>query len=380
MASIRDILPMPKFSPSSSGAKSRTPPRRIFRVERAGFASAGFAAILNSVRRYFILGAVVLWVVGMVRGSSASAAEAGCLFVNANPGTAYGDRAFTNVLWGDGYPAVSVTFSSDVSIVFSPGDGGGQKQRFANNGIAPGNLNNDNPAFISVYTNTLRLNAMIADTGTVTTTYAFTSPMTLVDVIVCDVDDGDSVRVIPYGPGGAALSPSIFELVTAGDLSLTNNASGRPALEAATPPAWNNVSGVLTAAVAWNENRSYTILRVPDGIAVQAVAIEMTGNQPDADGPAGSGLGSHVYVCLWATPRAEVMEIADPAAASPAWRFPSLPGHVYRVATSTDLDTWSVATNLPGPSAPTGHIAWSDTTWTNPAESVRFYRYTRSTN
>jgi len=306
------------------------------------------------------------------------AAPAECLFVNANPGSSYGDRSFTNITWGDGYPTVSVTFVTDPSIVFT--NAGEPKQRFANNGLTPGSLDNDNPDFISVYTNNLRLNATIADTGTVITTYTFSSPMTLVDLLVCDVDDLDVVQITPYGPGGDPLPPSIFEVVEQGDLSLTNNAGGRPPLELATPPIWNETSGVLTSVVSWNENRTYTILRVPEGIAVKSIKLEFTGHRRDTDGPGGAGLGSHIYIALWATPRALRLQAASLQSGLPAIYVPTLPGLFYEISSSSNLVTWSFAGTQVGPAAPTGHVAWVDSSWPNVVQGPRFYRFGQYTN
>jgi len=305
----------------------------------------------------------------------AEAAPAESLRINANPGTQYGNRTFTNVVWGDGYPLVSVAFVTDASIVFSPDHGSGQKQRFANNSLTPGTLQNDNPDFISIYTNILRLNAMIADTGTVTTTYTFSAPMTLIDLIICDVDDNDMLQVSATGPGGIPLSPSIFQFIADGDLSMTNNAGGRPPLELATPPLWDPVSGVLTSVVSWNENRTFTILRVPEGTAVESIVLTFNGYRADNDGPDGSGLGAHIYVNLWATPRAPVMSAAMAEDFSAQWTIPTLPGLSYSVSASTNTTTWEVLGSFAGPTAPTGHVVWADTDFTNQTSVFRLYRY-----
>ena len=263
-------------------------------------------------------------------GPNARAADAGCLFLNANA-TLYGDRGFTNVVWGDGYPAVSAQFVTDTNIVFAAGDGGGPKQRMANNGLTPWTTESDNPAFLASYTNVLRLNAMIADTGTVTLTYTLAAPMTLVDLLVTDVDQDDRVQVALTAPGGAVLSPTNLQFIGEGDLSLTVNAGGRPPLELATPPAWTSVNGTLTSRVTWNENRSYTILRVPEGLAVETLTLSFTGARADTDGPAGAGLGSHVYVTLWATPRRPAISEMVADAGGIALRLPTLPALPYRV-------------------------------------------------
>lgn len=294
----------------------------------------------------------------LLAGTVVWAAPAGSLFVNANPGTAYGNRTFTSVVWGDGYPVVSLQFNTDTGVVFAAALGGGPAQRIANNGLTPGTLNNDHPDFISVYTNTLRLNALIADTGTVTAVYSFSFPMTLVDIILCDLDDDDRAVISATGAGGAIIAPSNFALVAEGDLSLTNNAGGRPPLELATPPTWNPATGELVAQVAWNENRSYTILRIPEGVAVETVTIAFTGAHADGDGPAGSGLGSHVYANLWATPRPE--HIAAAATNPLTWHIPTLPGLPHALETSADLATWTTLNTVTGPAAPAARVAWTN--------------------
>jgi len=278
------------------------------------------------------------------------AIEPECLFLNAN-GATYGNRAFTNVVWGAGYPTVSAQFSTSTNIVFSPADGGGQKQRMANNTLNPGLAESDNPDFISVYTNNLRLNAMIADTGTVSLTYTFSSAMTLIDLMLTDLDQDDVLTVSLSGSGGS-IAPSNLVFVDEGDLSLTINAGGRPPLELATPPMWNPATGQLAAQVTWNENRSYTILRVPEGIAVSNIVLTFTGANTDTDGPSGPALGSHVYVTLWATPRP--LLLAQPEIIEPNFRFtfPSLPGRVYRVRAGTDPNAWSTIQTVTGSAAP----------------------------
>jgi len=302
--------------------------------------------------------------------SALSAVPAGSLQINANPGTTYGNRAFTNVVWGGGYPLASLQFNTDTSVVFAAVHGGGPAQRIANNTIDPGTLNNDNPAFTGVYTNRLRLNALIADTGTVTATYTFSSPMTLIDFILCDFDDDDRAVISATGPGDAPIAPSNFIFLAEGDLSLTNNAGGRPALEPATPPAWNSTTGVLVAQVPWNENRSYTILRAPEGLAIKTFTIAFTGARADSDGPTNSGLGSHIYVNLWASPRPERIEATT---TSWIWRLPTLPGLAHTVETSTDLTTWTVVHTLTGAAAPVAHATWTNA-GTAPLEFLRFRR------
>ena len=71
---------------------------------------------------------------GLLAGTVTWAAPAGSLFINANPGTTYGNRTFTSVVWGDGYPLVSLQFNTDTGVVFSAMLGGGPAQRIANNG------------------------------------------------------------------------------------------------------------------------------------------------------------------------------------------------------------------------------------------------------
>lgn len=322
--------------------------------------------------------AVCSAVLSLMLAVSGAAAPAGCLYVNANPGSVYGDRTINSIVWGDGYPTVNVFFQTDTNIVYPPEHGGGQKQRFANNGLAPGSLNNDNPAFISIYTNTLRLNAMIADTGTVSTLYTFSEPMTLIDVIVCDLDSRDVVTVTAFDSNNVAMPASIFEVMGEGDLSLTNNAGGRPPLELATPPVWDAVSGVLTASVPWNENRTFTILRVPEGTSVGAIKLEFHGFETDTDGPGGSRLGSHIYAALWASPRSDAIATLDSTNGAPVLTLPTLPGLLYEISSSSDLDVWNPLAVLTGQASPVTHAVWTHVGGGDPAEGIEFYRYRRS--
>lgn len=292
----------------------------------------------------------LLTLVMILVAPASHAVEPECLFLNANA-TLYGNRAFTNVVWGSGYPTVSAQFSTSTNVVFSPADGGGQKQRMANNTLTPGLTESDNPDFISVYTNNLRLNALIADTGTVSLTYAFSSAMTLVDLMLTDVDDDDVLTIALSGPGGT-IAPSNLVFVDEGDLSLTINAGGRPPLELATPPAWNPTTGQLAAQVPWNENRSYTVLRVPEGIAVSNIVLTLSGTNPDTDGPSGPALGSHVYVTLWATPRPLLLAQPETAGTNFQFTIPSLPGRVYRVRAGTEPTAWSTLQTVTGAAAP----------------------------
>jgi len=77
----------------------------------------------------------------------------------------YGDWTAGATVWGDGYPSVSGFFATDESLVFPPGQGGGYRQKIGTNTLDPGTTSNDNPAFMGVYPTSLRLNALIADTG-----------------------------------------------------------------------------------------------------------------------------------------------------------------------------------------------------------------------
>jgi hypothetical protein len=307
------------------------------------------------------------------------AATADSLFINANPGTTYGDRTIANVTWGDGYPSATLTFFTDTNLVFTPEQGGGQKQRLANNGLAPFTPNNNNPTFLAVYTNTLRLNALIADTGTVTATYTFSHPATLIDLIITDVDDQDVVFVSATDANHQPLAPSNLLLIAEGDLSMTNNAGSRPPLELASPPIWFPATGTLTSAVPFNENRSYSILRVPAGIAVRSLSVTCTGYRPDQDGPGSSGLGSHVYVNLWASPRpATWLPALTPPEPLPRWNIPSRSGHTYRVYASTNTWSWELLSAVTGPPPPAGYATWTDPTQPANRPPTRFFRYEES--
>ncbi len=310
-------------------------------------------------------GAVALFFMSLC---AAFGAPAGSLYVNANPGTTYGDRTITNIVWGDGYPAIAMEFRTDSNITFTV-PYTGHAQRIANNGLTPWTKDNDNPAFIASHTNIFRTNAFIADTGTVAATYVFTSPMTLVDLIVCDVDDEDRAVISAKDADGNPFAPSNFIFVADGDLSLTNNAGGRDPLELATPPTWNPEAGSLTANVQWNENRTFTILRVPEGRAVSSITVTFTGKRHDNDGQSGNGLGSHIYVGLWATPRG-LRWGEGPTPNLPAWSVPTLPGLTNRIEQSADLETWSDAGAVTGPPPPVAHVIWTNSN----AAPAQFFR------
>jgi hypothetical protein len=314
-----------------------------------------------------------LGVMLLAAAPSARAADAGCLFLSAS-GSLYGNRGFTNVTWGDGYPAVSAQFVTDPAIVFAPEHGSGPKQRMANNGLTPGTAENDNPAFVGTYTNVLRLNALIADTGTVALTYTFAAPMTLVDLLVTDVDQDDRVLISMTAPGGAPLSPTQLQFAGEGDLSLTLNAGGRPPAELATPPAWTADQGTVTARVTWNENRSYTILRVPEGVVVETITVTFMGSRADSDGPSGSALGAHVYVALWATPRVPAVADVRTADGVVQLRVPTLPGLAYHVLSGDGVGEWTATNTVVGPAA-TGHVWWAET---GPVSAARFHTYDRA--
>jgi hypothetical protein len=316
------------------------------------------------------------WLTTLITGNSVAtlAAPAGSLFFNANPGTAYGDRSFSNVVWGDGYPTASLAFYTDPLVVFPPGEGGSASQRIANNGIAPGTSNNNHPWFVATYTNTLRLNALIADTGTVSAVYTFASPMTLIDLIVCDVDDLDNAVISATGADDQPLAMSNFILFAEGDLSMTNNAGSRPPLELATPPVWNAVSGVLSSSVSWNENRSFTVLRVNEGTAVKSIRVDFTGYRTDTDGPGGSGLGAHIYVNVWASPRVFAWTTSTSMTEGIIGSIPTLPLLHYQLEISTNGMMWETVNTVTGAAAPVATMPVADPDWIHRPGNHRWYR------
>ncbi len=307
-------------------------------------------------------------------------ADAECLRIAAG-NAPYGDWSTSNVVWGDGYPTVNAVFSADESLVFDVEHGGGYRQKIGTNSLvsstpAVPNAQNDNPSFIETYPNTLRLNALIADTGTIIMTYTLSFPTELVDIIIADVDEGDSVVVSATDAAGNAVAPASLQMVGEGDLSLTINAGGRPPLELATPPSWNAGTGTLAAQVTWNENRSFTILRPLPGVALKTITLTFTGNRADSDGPTGSGLGSHIYAALWATPR--ILEVLQFSVANPTQfllRWTSLPGLSYRVQTNTELsEPWTQETTVAGAAAP---AVATELLIPIPAVGPEFYRVVR---
>jgi hypothetical protein len=317
-------------------------------------------------------GILALMLFVSARGWGAEAAS----FRFAAGSAPYGDWTANATAWGDGYPAVSGVFAADESLVFPPAEGGGYRQKIGTNTLDPGTTSNDNPAFTGVYPTSLRLNALIADTGVVALTYTLAFATELVDILVCDVDEDDSVVVSATDAAGVPIPASSFARVSEGDLSLTINAGGRPPLELATPPAWNPGTGALVAQVAWNENRSFTVLRPLPGVAVKTVTLTFDGARADSDGPAGAGLGSHIYAGLWPTPRRfEIREAVRQPGGSLLLRWTSLPGLGYRVERSLTVGGWGPVVDVTGASSPattTDHTVVPD-----PAAPRQFYRVIR---
>lgn len=246
---------------------------------------------------------------------------AGPLIVTVG-GQIYQDWSVLNVRWGTGYPSVDVLFDRDEAI-------GGQL--IWDNEIVRGSNLNDQPEFIGNYTSNLRVNALVADFGEVRITYDLEFPTQLLDLMVLDVDDEDHVRVECRAFDGTLIEPRQLQRIMEGDLSRFSNAPGRPASEVATPPVWNPVAGTLTAAVTWNENRSFTVLRPT--VPVGSITLRFAGKRT----------GAHVYAGLWATPRAlELTEIRRTATET-YLRWTSLPGVAYRVMRSSNLVDWAEA-------------------------------------
>jgi hypothetical protein len=273
--------------------------------------------------------------------------------------------------WGQGYPAVNVSFDTDESIRFSAAQGGGLKQLITELEIARGSQMNDQPEFTTAYTNNLKVNGLIADIGSVTLTYNLGFATRLLDLLVLDVDDEDVVHIECRDLHGDFLNPGLLEIVMEGDLSRYANAPGRPAAEPATPPLWDAATGTLTSAVIWNENRSYTVLRPT--VAVSQVQVTFTGRR----GAAAPGQwGSHIYTALWATPRPlELIALSHDQHAGYRLRWNSLPDVPYHILSSSDLQTWADAKAVLGAASP---AVTTDTVLAGgPAEPVRFFKIQR---
>jgi hypothetical protein len=255
-------------------------------------------------------------------------------------GSVFGDWSRENLRWGQGYPLVNVRFDADESV------SGIQKQSIWDNEFPRGSTMNDQPEFIKTYTTSLRVNALVANTGKVTLTYDLAFPTELVDLMVLDVDDEDHVRIECRGVDGTVLNPDVLRLIMQGDLSRFVNAPPHPQSEPATPPIWDPVAGTLNAAVTWNENRSYTVFR--PSVPLTSITLTFTGKRP---APAGDW-GSHIYAALWATPRPFAVTETHNAAGEFRVRWTSLPGVPYRIFRSSDLLSWVEASAIEGAAPP----------------------------
>jgi hypothetical protein len=233
--------------------------------------------------------------------------------------------------WGYGYPAVNVRFDLDQAI---------SGQMIADNEIVRGSNLNDQPEFTSAYTRNLRVNFLVADFGQAKLTYDLAFPTQFLDLMVLDVEEGDHVRIECRKPDGTALDPKLLRLIMQGDLSRNYNVPGRPLSEAATPPVWDPAAGTLSAAVAWNENRSFTVLR--PSVPVASITLTFTGNRT----------GAHIYAGLYATPPALAITETRHIGAESHLRWSSLPGISYRVMQSSNLVDWLVGWTGSGAASP----------------------------
>jgi len=244
---------------------------------------------------------------------------AGPLIVTVG-GPLYQDWSGPSLQWDQGYPGVNVRIDLDEAT-------GGQI--IADNEFVVGSHLNDQPAFTTTYTSNLRVNFLSAGFGQMKITYDLAFPIQLLDLMLLDVDEEDHVAIECRNRDGAPVDPRLLQLVMEGDLSRNFNAIGRPPSEAATPPVWNAAAGTLTAAVTWNENRSFTVLR--PSVPVSSITLTFTGKRT----------GAHIYPLLWATPRRfEVTETRRTATGESHLRWTSLPGIPYRVMRSSNLADW----------------------------------------
>lgn len=219
----------------------------------------------------------------------------------------------------------TVTFSADESIGYT--DSPLSSQRTALNTLtytvassgAPRPY--DNPAVFSAYGSTLPLLMQFSSGGVSVLTYRFASPISrALDLFLTDVDTGDAVTVTAFGPGGTPLTLSSWQLVGEGDLSLYQDVGSALGPLATPPTVFISSSSIdVTAAVDYNQNRSYTILRTPEGQAIESINITFTGNlTPTLNGsdPLLAWNGSHIYTGLaLAVPEPSVPLLALLAAA-----------------------------------------------------------------
>ena len=257
---------------------------------------------------------------------------AGPLIVTVS-GPIYRDWERPNLQWGYGYPTVNVRFDLDEGI-------GRQRQIIADNEIVRGSNMNDQPDFISNYSGNLRVNFLAADFGQAKIIYDFAFPTQLFDLMVLDVEEDDHIRIECRKPDGTPIDPRLLQLVMQGDLSRNYNAPDRPPSEAATPPVWDPVAGTLSAAVTWNENRSYTVLR--PSVPVASITLTFAGNRT----------GAHIYAGLWARPPALALIENRHVQGESHLRWTSLPGISYRVMQSSNLIDWVQGWTGMGTAAP----------------------------
>lgn len=280
----------------------------------------------------------------------AHAAEAGNLAVDSQTrgNDTYGDWSFQNLEWGPGYPTVNVTVETDESLLNLNGT---QRQGLIDNLLAVGSRENDNPVFTSVYDSPLHFGWIVADIGTISITYELSFATRLVDIMLFDVDEGDVARIEIRGADGQIVPPWELELIMEGDLSRYYNNPNRPPLEAATPPAWDDETGTLTARVSWNENRSFTILR--PNVPIRQITVVHTGIRAWTDRSVVPNIGSHILTALWAPPRQfKISEFRRKNSDGFQLTWPSLPGRTYEILSSSDLRTWALLATVQGAEPP----------------------------
>jgi hypothetical protein len=278
----------------------------------------------------------------------AAGGPAGCLIVASQQlgNDTFGDWTGTNIVWGPGYPKVTVTVDTDESLVFGNGV---QRQGMADFPTVLGTAANDNPNFTGIYRSDVAMNGILTDSGTMTIRYDFEFATQLVDIMLFDIDQTDVVKVEIFGMSGEPLAATNLALVAEGDISLNFNNSSRPQSELSTPPSWNPMTGTLTSRVSWNENRSYTVLR--PGVPISSILITATGTIPAPDA---NSVGSSVLTALWATPREFKMSRprrVEPNKIELSW--PSLPGIQYEILARSDFgQPWEVLQSITGAASP----------------------------
>lgn len=185
-------------------------------------------------------------------------------------------------------------------------------------GDAPQKFNN--PFFLSPLkcqmTDIFRLAAKQVDAqgrGFVELDFRFLGPLVKdLHLVVLDIDEGSGLRqerlIINAWDNIAAgasdkVDPRRWVIMGQGDASVDHGADN-DSLETTEPPYWYhlndgtpNATGMLLARKKANQNRDFTVLKMPDGVARLRVVFRASRKEA-------SSIGSHAYIGLWRSSQA----------------------------------------------------------------------------